>query len=1131
MTQDDATLRQIEAADPTASTWLSANAGSGKTRVLTDRVARLLLDGVSPQHILCLTYTKAAASEMQNRLFKRLGKWSMLDDQALKGELTNLGSDVDGTPARLAHARTLFARAIETPGGLRIQTIHAFCSSLLKRFPIEARVSPVFREIEDRAARLLRDEIVEELANGPRAEVVRGIARHYTGDDFGKLIGEILKNRDALATRMTQPEIWAQFGLPEGFDSGILLSEVFLGGEQELSAALIPVLEGSDKISDQKAAQKLAAIDLNRASEQNLEKLFSLFLTKSGKAPFTAKVGTFPTKDVRDANPGIVEELNALMERLEAARERRNSLCSAQRTLSLRQFAYEFMPRYEARKAARGWLDFDDLISRAGALLSDPAVAQWVLFRLDGGIDHILVDEAQDTSSSQWKVIELLAQEFSAGHGARTDTRRTIFVVGDLKQSIYSFQGADPREFDRMRQHFSARISEANQTFHERSLNHSFRSSPAILGFVDETFAETGGQGVGGPPNHIAFYDQMPGRVDLWPIVPVSDAPDEKKWYDPTTRLARNDHRIVLAEKIASQIFDMVEFGSIPDANGDFRPIRYGDFLILVQRRSQLFREIIRACKSRGLPIAGADRLKVGAELAVKDLTALLAFLALPDDDLALAAALRSPLFGMTEGELFDLAHARRGKKLWPELQRRKAEFAEVFEVLTALRKVVDFLSPFELLERILTRHHGRAQLLGRLGPEAEDGIDALLSQAIGYEHTETPSLTGFLVWLQVEEVEIKRQPDSVGDRIRVMTTHGAKGLESPIVILPDTADRKPSHSDEIISSDTSPLTWRANAALQPKITKEALASAALAQDDERMRLLYVALTRAEKWLVVCTSGKVTEGGNSWYRHVEAGMLASGADETQMPTGQGLRVQHGVWPERTKAAPVDAEPPTAALPAWATTRAAAASERAAALAPSALGGAKALDGETGEPDAAAAMQRGRQLHRLLEYLPKHPRADWPHIAHQLLAGGDDAATPDVVADLLDEASTVIKTPELAHLFTDDALAEVDITAELPQLSGQRIHGTIDRFVVTPDRVLAVDFKSNHKVPASPQEVPDGILRQMGAYLAALGQIYPDRKIDIAILWTRTATLMPLAHDSVNAALSLALHLDDPRPHP
>lgn len=228
--RDEASERQVQAADPRASTWLSANAGSGKTRVLTDRVARLLLDGVEPQRILCLTYTKAAASEMQNRLFRRLGEWAMLEDAALRAALDALGVEAVGHEV-LAQARRLFARAIETPGGLRIQTIHSFCATLLRRFPLEAGVSPQFTELDDRAARLLRDEILEEMADRTAPALVAELARAYTGEEFGALAEEVARNRAGLVPPLDAAACRALYGVTGGADE--LLAQVFLGGEEE----------------------------------------------------------------------------------------------------------------------------------------------------------------------------------------------------------------------------------------------------------------------------------------------------------------------------------------------------------------------------------------------------------------------------------------------------------------------------------------------------------------------------------------------------------------------------------------------------------------------------------------------------------------------------------------------------------------------------------------------------------------------------------------------------------------------------------------------------------------------------------------------------------------------------------
>ncbi len=661
MTVDDATLRQISAADPDVSTWLSANAGSGKTRVLTDRVARLLLRRVSPQNILCLTYTKAAASEMQNRLFRRLGEWAMKGDVELRTALQDLGVGQDLHPADLTHARTLFARAIETPGGLKIQTIHSFCASLLRRFPMEAGVSPFFREIEDRSAKLLREEVVEDLANGLHLSRIEAVARYYAGEDFDGLTAEIVRQRDRLQKITGHDEIWNAFDLPSEMGEDDLPALVFDGGEAALLRDALPII-GAGSPTMVALAEALAKIDTAAPDVDAYRALCSLFLYGSkGITRPEAKTASIPTKKVQAELGDLSHAFHDFMNRVAKARDAELRLSAAHKTAALYDFANVFLPEYAARKEQRGWLDFDDLITGARDLLTDPVVAQWILYRLDGGIDHILVDEAQDTSPEQWRVIEALAQEFTVGRGARDGVDRTIFVVGDLKQSIYSFQGADPRAFERMRQEFETRLGAVGQPLHRQSLDYSFRSSRAILEFVDATFAASGGVGLGAKPLHLAFHQTLPGRVDLWPIVPNAEAPEEREWYDPTDKVVENDCRVVLAGRIADEIRELLQSGSVPDDKGGFRRITPGDFLILVQRRSRLFHEIIRACKARGLDVAGADRLKVGAELAVRDLTAMLSFLATPDDDLSLAAVLRSPLIGLTEAQLYDLAHTPDG--------------------------------------------------------------------------------------------------------------------------------------------------------------------------------------------------------------------------------------------------------------------------------------------------------------------------------------------------------------------------------------------------------------------------------------------------------------------------------------
>jgi len=1094
MKRNAASERQVEAADPRNSTWLSANAGSGKTRVLTDRVARLLLEGVEPGRILCLTYTKAAASEMQNRLFKRLGEWAMLEDAVLRAQLTELGIEGGFKPDTLPKARQLFARAIETPGGLRIQTIHSFCATLLRRFPLEAGVSPQFTELDDRAASLLRDEIVDELAESLAPEAVHALARAYTGADFGKVAAEVASQRAGFARILSGHECYALFDLPKETSLDSIVLDVLLGDEADLLSSAADIM-AKGKPTDMANAIKMRQLSITQPTLSLLLGLEDIFLSKKNDDPekaFKAKIGSVPTKDTRTALGALLDPLEHLMRRVEAARDKRIALQAAERTRTMHAFAAAFLPLYAQRKLSRGALDFDDLITRAKALLTDPLVAQWVLFRLDGGIDHILVDEAQDTSPDQWAVIQLLAQEFTAGRGAR-DVARTIFVVGDKKQSIYSFQGADVDAFDQMKHLFSARLAEAEPPLHSLSLEHSFRSSPAILRLVDLTFDERAHRDLGGEVKHLAFKHTMPGQVELWPPITNSGKPEDKEWFDPVDLISDEHHAAKLGEMIARRIKTMIDTGTqIPIDKGVYRPVHAGDFLILVRRRSDIFSEIIRACKAAGLAIAGADRLKLGAELAVKDLASLLAFLCTPEDDLALAETLRSPLFGWSEAQLYHLAQGRKGY-LWEALRQAEDTHPATLSVLHDLRNQADFLRPYDLIERALTRHHGRRNLLARLGAEAEDGIDELLSQALAYERNDVPSLTGFLTWLQTDDVEVKRQMDSAGKRIRVMTVHGAKGLEAPIVILPDTADRAPSDSNELFRLPQGAVVWKTPAEESPQTIRDEREARRARAAAESLRLLYVAMTRAQSWLIVAAAGKVTPGG-CWYDQINQGMIAAGATAQ----GGGLVLRMGDWPEPAKAT----ETPAAAvsdLPHWAKIAAPTPPRDVQLLSPSDLGGAKALPGES-LGDEASSKLRGTRLHLLLEHLPGRPASEWALLAEALLG---DIPEKD---DLLAEARTVLAAPNLAEIFAKPALTEVSVTAEM---GGRRLYGAIDRLIVEPDRVLAIDYKSNSIVPKTAAEIPEGLRRQMQAYAVALAQIYPDRKIECAILWTKTTRLMLL----------------------
>ena len=1112
---DEATQAQVIAMAPDRSTWLSANAGSGKTRVLTARVALLLLGGTVPQNILCLTYTKAAASEMQNRLFKQLGAWAMMADRELADKLTKLGVSGGLDAGRLDKARTLFAAAIETPGGLRIQTIHSFCGALLRRFPLEADVTPLFRELDDRATRDLHQTVLRQMAGGEGRAALRAMARHVSDADLTGVTRAVAGNRAAYARPRSGPEIRASFGLPPEPRADAMAARLFTAENLKLIADLTAALTGSGT-RDQETAAKLRRLNTGDPGDADIDILVAALLFGAKTAnPFGAKVtGSHAVMAgaVRNTAPELARAADDFMELVADTRRVIHAERAAARTVALENFAQAFLAGYGRVKSAGGWLDFDDLIEKATALLSNKPVAQWVKFRLDGGIDHVLVDEAQDTSREQWRVIRKLTKNF--GIDATDSRERTVFVVGDPKQSIYSFQGADPDEFDNMRDHYSRRLTQHGRQLHNRSLRHSFRSSPAILKVVDTVFASLPHSGFDAA-THVASRASMPGRVDVWPVHQSDNATPDIAWNDPQDLLAPQDDKVVLARRIAAEIARICACEAMPDDNGGFRPAVPGDFLILVQRRSALFNEIIRACKAAGLPVAGADRLKLAGELAVKDLKAILSFCALPQDDLSLAAALRSPLFGFSEQQLFDLAHRRGDSQLWQEVERRRDEFPEIHGMLRDLLAQADFLAPFEFLERILTRWGGRVALLSRLGPEAAEGIDALLSLAQDFEDAGPASITTFLAWLDADETEIKRQAEAAGDKIRVMTTHGAKGLESAIVILPETQELRAAGRTVPVVAEGAGALWPSPGGELTETGAAASTAQSRKREEERLRLLYVAMTRAEKWLIVCGVGKEAARDCSWHSRVWKAVCEAGASSLEIEDiGAGLRHQFGHWQAPDRPAADDAALPPA-LPGWARETAPPPPPRPAVINPSSLGDDKSLGGAD-DAETEFAKSRGTAIHLLLQELPPVVPDLRPATANALLGSRCLDLPPRFHDAVRNEALAVLDNPDFGPIFAADTFAEVAVSASAS--TGERIAGIIDRLILEEDRVTVVDYKSNARPPARAEDVPEGILTQMAAYREAIEQIYPGRKIELQILWTAIPALTALPLEIVmNAA--------------
>lgn len=472
----------------------------------------------------------------------------------------------------------------------------------------------------------------------------------------------------------------------------------------------------------------------------------AVFLTKDGAARADSR---FITKALREAHPGIADVLCRARDDFAAIEVKRRALDCSLATAALLRLADAIIQRYEDAKAQRTAMDFDGLISKTASLFQRSDASAWVLFRLDADLRHILVDEAQDTSPSQWALVRALTTEFFAGEGVE-DRTDTLFAVGDEKQSIYGFQGADPRQFADTGQDYSARARAAQQPWIEAPLTLSFRSTRAVLEAVDLVFAnreQTSGLTADGRPiRHFAHRDGEAGLVEIWPVVKPQAHDAAPAWEPFSEKAGVPPSANLLAARIAQQIRHWLDRREkLQSLN---RPICPGDILILVRKREPFAGPMVRALKSLDIPVAGADRMMLTSQLAVMDLMALGDALLLPEDDLTLAALLKSPVFGMNDDDLFNIGHGRKGS-LWTALVEKAAQnsaYADAIRRLEAWRAAAARQKPFDFYMARLETDGLRQQLLARLGPDASDAIDEFVNLALTYEQSETPTIQGFCI-------------------------------------------------------------------------------------------------------------------------------------------------------------------------------------------------------------------------------------------------------------------------------------------------------------------------------------------------------------------------------------------------
>ncbi|MGQ4273945.1 double-strand break repair helicase AddA [Terrihabitans sp. B22-R8] len=1141
---DETKARQLRASDPGVSAWVSANAGSGKTTVLSNRVIRLLLAGVEPSRILCLTFTKAAAANMSNRVFGRLAKWAVLPNPDLDTELGNLGAGTGATNRR--RARRLFARALETPGGLKVLTIHAFCERVLHQFPFEAGIPASFTVLDDRG----RDELVAAAraevlalaageANGPIGRALAKLVAETSDFSMSRALGEILTRGEHLDALMHAPDgtdasariaerMAAAFDLRPGDSVEGINAEIV--DEQDMLATWPMLTEWlrSGTTKDQNLAD---CLDRSRAAA-DLSDRHSAYMGVCFTGKMAPRADPFVTKKLREARPDLYQLLLDEQARLVALLERRKAAATCERSIAILTIADAVWRGYRAEKARRGALDFADLITHTRALMRAPGSA-WVHYKLDQGIDHILVDEAQDTSPEQWEIVSGLAAEFTAGEGARTQAR-TIFAVGDEKQSIFSFQGAAPAEFDRWRRVYTSQHEAVRQPFYHLQLTQSFRSTSDVLGAVDQTFtdplAHAGLSSANEPTVHDTARLDTPGRVELWPLIePAEKTEDDKPWNAPLDAMAETSPVVQLARRIARAVRGWTRG---EDVLGPCPPVPEGEILILVRSRGPLFEAILRELKNAEVRVAGADRLELGGHIAVQDCLALADAILQPADDLALAGVLKSPLFGFDDDDLMRLAPTRRGSLRGALRRSDDSRFHAAEERLARWTSEARGQRPFDFYAGLLGHGGGRRAFRARLGGEVDDVLDEFLQLAMAYGESETATLSGFAAWMRAAPAMIKRDLDTAGSEVRVMTVHGAKGLEAGLVVLADFGCPRAPGMAPVVYEINDPgrtanepplLAWAMRKDDDPPALAAARALEKAADEGEHRRLLYVAMTRAADRLVIAGHvGQRTSREGAWYSLILNGFEGPDAAEItrhNVPAFGGdilVRGAIGLAPGAAHPAPSIAQ---TALPAWLAAPAPVETAAPRPLAPSRA--LPHIHTESTESFAVPALERGNLLHLLLEELPGLPESDRAPAAHAFLARTAALWPQPDRAALADEALALLADPQFADLLGPAARAEAPVAGEILRADGTAllVAGRIDRLLVTEERVLIVDFKSERAVPS---EAPDSYVAQLALYRAVLARIFPGRIIEAAILWTAARRLDSIPEARLDAMLRRVL---------
>ncbi len=1111
------------AINPEANIAVFASAGSGKTHLLVHRILKLLLSGVEPSHILAITFTRKAAAEMQERLMKVLAEWAIADELQIKTILQSLSHPHN--EASITKARKLYEELLFSEFEMRITTFHAFCQDILKRFAIHAGVPAGFRVTENN----------DELKLEARKRLFK-TAQLEEEKQLGKALFTLLLHcntvnnvYEVLDTFIDSRSDWRSFtenqSDPVKYANECLHKLIFNKQEKfkkpleslkpQLQEYLTYLSAHKTKTNQSKCDLLSTFLEIEYPKNKHLDIIVPVF--------FTSKKEKREIKATKTLEKSLAEKTHIFISLHESICAEVDELLDVIKKENLVEFnqawfyaGHRLLEVYQDLKFSQHTLDFDDLEWYTYLLLNQHDSAAWIQYKLDQRIQHILIDEFQDTNPTQWNLIFPLLSELAIDSH---DNHRSLFIVGDAKQSIYGFRRANPEL-----QYTAAEWAKDNLNAQLLETDDSYRSSPAIIDFVNRVFSQQN-IALNNFNLHLAVQSKLWGQVQVNQLTQTNNTELEESnqqgFRDPLTEEKQNfesDSHYLEGQQVAIKICDLVDNAISVMDNQVPRCIQYNDIIILARNRTHLA-QLELALSEKQIPFISTYEGNFLNRLEVQDILSLLTYLTQTHNDLALAQVLRSPLYGMSDQDLMKIAC--QSESTWHEKLKSYAESSDntlakqAFDQLQHWRTISNTLPVHDLLDRIyfetnlLSRY--TSSLAGTHSEEIKkhilDNLTALLQLSLDIDAGRYSSIQSFLTSLQnmqLSNISGYTQLHQNNNAVQIMTIHSAKGLEAPVVFLVDTGPKK-----KQLHTYKSIINWPSNTKRPEqfflvgrkdsvdKVTQSIIEQQTITNWKEELNLLYVALTRAKQYLFISGTAS-NQSSQSWHSIISNALSGDFKDlnndtwTSEFGTPPSVKIRKSDEPSKKETIEIDL---SKSFP---------------------INTILSEDTQQADPENQELADYGTLVHKIFELI--RPELDLKKNKEALRSSIESSLGITIKSQeferAVDEVNGCLQSVELSKIFktTDDKeiLKEVPINFIKNDKVYYRI---IDHLIIDDDQAWIIDYKTTYDVCIDTMhEHANQYQQQINTYGYKIKKLYPDKSIRASILFTAIPALYDFAID-------------------